>query len=523
MVPARSICRTATRTRPSARGRRSAGRAGPAARVPTGRSGRSSWNHTVLWAGVYSTPQREASAAHSWRPRPPSRSRLPMVTAAPWRGTSRSGYRSATSIRTPSSPRRQSRSAEVPACTTALVTSSLVRTTASSTMSPKPQPWRVSRTKARALATERPTGSKVAAARAVITELLDRYSTGMTPWPTGSRRCCGSSPVGRGSGGCSPGISPVVIGAAALRCPLVCSPPPRPDGPGWLDSRMQGYLPSRSERMPVCCVSVRRGLPSGTCADDVRSCRTVMAWFGGGETLGRLVVKVRAGGVSFAPDGQQPFGGALPCRADIAVVQKCASVTGTPCGATGSTAATVYPCGRDTVESGAATRGTKTRAKGGQSPSGPGKKRSGTTVVDTAALNRLLVALVAMRDGNFRRRLTVSGDGVMSEIAAVFNEVADRNLHLAGERARVRRMVGREGKLTERLETGACEGSWSTAIDNSNALVDDLVRPVSEVSRVLPAVAEGDLSPRMELRTQAPDGTGHPLRGEFLKVARTVN
>jgi HAMP domain-containing protein/signal transduction histidine kinase len=175
------------------------------------------------------------------------------------------------------------------------------------------------------------------------------------------------------------------------------------------------------------------------------------------------------------------------------------------------------------VESGAATRGTKTRAKGGQSPSGPGKKRSGTTVVDTAALNRLLVALVAMRDGNFRRRLTVSGDGVMSEIAAVFNEVADRNLHLTGELARVRRMVGREGKLTERLETGACEGSWSTAIDNSNALVDDLVRPVSEVSRVLSAVAEGDLSPRMELRTQAPDGTGHPLRGEFLKVARTVN
>ncbi|KUL70420.1 histidine kinase [Streptomyces sp. NRRL WC-3605] len=143
--------------------------------------------------------------------------------------------------------------------------------------------------------------------------------------------------------------------------------------------------------------------------------------------------------------------------------------------------------------------------------------------MDTAALNRLLAALVSMRDGNFRKRLTVSGDGVMSEIAAVFNEVADRNLHLTGELARVRRMVGREGKLTERLETGACEGSWAAAVDNSNALVDDLVRPVSEVGRVLSAVAEGDLSPRMELRTQASDGTGHPLRGEFLKVGRTVN
>ncbi|GAA4820772.1 HAMP domain-containing protein [Streptomyces ziwulingensis] len=143
--------------------------------------------------------------------------------------------------------------------------------------------------------------------------------------------------------------------------------------------------------------------------------------------------------------------------------------------------------------------------------------------MDAAALDRLLVALVSMRDGNFRKRLTVSGDGVMSEIAAVFNEVADRNLHLTGELARVRRMVGREGKLTERLETGTCEGSWAAAVDHSNALVDDLVRPVSEVGRVLSAVAEGDLSPRMELRTQVPEGVGQPLRGEFLKVGRTVN
>ncbi|MFJ3624216.1 HAMP domain-containing protein [Streptomyces iakyrus] len=175
------------------------------------------------------------------------------------------------------------------------------------------------------------------------------------------------------------------------------------------------------------------------------------------------------------------------------------------------------------MESGAATRGKKTRAKGGQSPINQGKVRSGTTEVDTAALNRLMAALVSMRDGNFRKRLTVSGDGVMAEIAAVFNEVADRNLHLTGELSRVRRMVGREGKLTERLETGACEGSWATAIDNSNALVDDLVRPVSEVGRVLSAVAEGDLSPRMELRTPVPDGNSQPLRGEFLKVGRTVN
>ncbi|MET8506694.1 HAMP domain-containing protein [Streptomyces sp. NPDC004787] len=128
-----------------------------------------------------------------------------------------------------------------------------------------------------------------------------------------------------------------------------------------------------------------------------------------------------------------------------------------------------------------------------------------------------------MRDGNFRKRLTVSGDGVMAEISAVFNEVADRQSHLAGEFARVRRVVGREGKLSERLEAGAAEGSWAATIEAANALVDELARPVSEVGRVLSAVAEGDLGQRMELRSEGGDGTTRPLRGEFLKVARTVN
>ncbi|MFD6416697.1 HAMP domain-containing protein [Streptomyces sp. NPDC060194] len=172
------------------------------------------------------------------------------------------------------------------------------------------------------------------------------------------------------------------------------------------------------------------------------------------------------------------------------------------------------------MESGGSARGTGTRAK--SSPPRP-RRRRGTTEVDTAALDRLLTALVAMRDGNFRRRLTVSGDGVMPEIAAVFNEVADRKLHLTGELQRVRRMVGREGKLAERLETGVSEGDWADAIDAANALVDDLVRPVSEVGRVLSAVAEGDLDQRMDLRAQAAEGTERPLRGEFLKVGRTVN
>nr|WP_268267626.1 HAMP domain-containing protein [Streptomyces kaniharaensis] len=138
-------------------------------------------------------------------------------------------------------------------------------------------------------------------------------------------------------------------------------------------------------------------------------------------------------------------------------------------------------------------------------------------------MRKLLSALTAMRDGNFRRRLTLPGDGPLAEIAAVFNEVAERNQHLTGELARVRRAVGREGRLNERLETGAGEGAWMAAVDNCNALIDDLARPMAEVGRVLTSIAEGDLDQKMELRSLHSNGVSHPLRGEYLKIGRTVN
>ncbi|MFD0263592.1 HAMP domain-containing protein [Kitasatospora indigofera] len=128
-----------------------------------------------------------------------------------------------------------------------------------------------------------------------------------------------------------------------------------------------------------------------------------------------------------------------------------------------------------------------------------------------------------MRDGNFKRRLTVPGDGPLAEIAAVFNDVAERNQHLTGELARVRRAVGREGRLSERLETGAGEGAWMAAVDNCNALIDDLARPMAEVGRVLTSIAEGDLEQKMELRSVHTNGVSHPLRGEYLRIGRTVN
>ncbi|HET6694176.1 MAG TPA: HAMP domain-containing protein, partial [Pedococcus sp.] len=137
---------------------------------------------------------------------------------------------------------------------------------------------------------------------------------------------------------------------------------------------------------------------------------------------------------------------------------------------------------------------------------------------DEAQLRRLLDAMVAMRDGNFRKRLAVVNDGVLGELSAVYNEIADRQHHLASELTRVQRVAGREGRHTERLQPGLGEGSWAKTIEAANGLVADLVRPTAELGRVVTAVSEGDLEERMDVQVD-----GQQLRGEPLRLARNVN
>ena len=136
---------------------------------------------------------------------------------------------------------------------------------------------------------------------------------------------------------------------------------------------------------------------------------------------------------------------------------------------------------------------------------------------DEADLRSVLDALCALRDGDFETRLDTSGDDVMAEIASVFNEVQSRAGHLTGELVRVQREVRHEGRIDERLGAGG-EGSWATGNAAANALIDALVQSATAMARVADAVADGDLSQRIELDT----GT-RPWRGELLRMGTGVN
>ncbi|WP_284742209.1 HAMP domain-containing protein [Amycolatopsis sp. RTGN1] len=137
---------------------------------------------------------------------------------------------------------------------------------------------------------------------------------------------------------------------------------------------------------------------------------------------------------------------------------------------------------------------------------------------EAAALERLLVAVRDLGDGNFRRRLVPHGDGISAQLAVAFNDIAERNQRLVSELLRVRAAVGQDGRLSERLETEVGPGGWSTAVDSVNGLVEDLTRPTIELDRVLGAVAEGDLSQPMTLTLD-----GRPLQGAYATLAKTVN
>jgi HAMP domain-containing protein/CheY-like chemotaxis protein len=144
--------------------------------------------------------------------------------------------------------------------------------------------------------------------------------------------------------------------------------------------------------------------------------------------------------------------------------------------------------------------------------------RNGDGELSGRDLQVLLRALQAARDGDFSVRLPPRRAGAVGEIADAFNKLVSQQEQLSRELGRVSRTIGREGRMTERAALPRGRAGWSATVESVNSMIDDLVRPTTEVARVLGAVAEGDLSQKMPLSIE-----GRPVKGEFLRIGTTVN
>ncbi len=133
-------------------------------------------------------------------------------------------------------------------------------------------------------------------------------------------------------------------------------------------------------------------------------------------------------------------------------------------------------------------------------------------------LRLLLQTVKSVRQGNFSVRVPIGGEGLVDDIGEVLNDLIELNQNMANEFVRVGKIVGQEGKMTERVSLGSMKGSWATSVDSINSLIGDLVQPTTDAARVITAVARGDLSQKMTLEID-----GRPLKGEFSRIGMTVN
>src|ERR1044071_4296924 len=131
---------------------------------------------------------------------------------------------------------------------------------------------------------------------------------------------------------------------------------------------------------------------------------------------------------------------------------------------------------------------------------------------------QLLQTLTAVKKGDFSVRLPTGWGGIDGKVADTLNDIIEMLSDSTKEIERVSRVVGREGKLSQRVAPSPARGSWKSRVDAVNELIENLVRPTAEMARVIGAVAKGNLT-----QTVAVEAEGQPLRGEFLTTARMVN
>ncbi|MFF4285972.1 HAMP domain-containing protein [Streptomyces sp. NPDC001633] len=142
--------------------------------------------------------------------------------------------------------------------------------------------------------------------------------------------------------------------------------------------------------------------------------------------------------------------------------------------------------------------------------------------VRTSELRPLLAAMNALRDGDFTSRVEIpdgpAGDGVLADLVGALNQIVARNAHLSSELQRVRGEIIRQGRLDERISASPGQGAWTTSIEAANTVLDALVVPLAKATRVLDAVADGDLTQHVELH----DGS-RELRGDLRRLGSGVN
>ena len=131
----------------------------------------------------------------------------------------------------------------------------------------------------------------------------------------------------------------------------------------------------------------------------------------------------------------------------------------------------------------------------------------------TAQVRNISAVAAAVAGGDLTKKITVETKGEVAELAATINGMVETLGAFADQVTVVAREVGTEGILGGQARVPGVAGTWKDLTDNVNLMARNLTNQVRNIAQVTTAVAEGDLSKKIDAAAQ----------GEILELKTTIN
>ncbi|MFD9795142.1 ATP-binding protein, partial [Streptomyces sp. NPDC059070] len=131
----------------------------------------------------------------------------------------------------------------------------------------------------------------------------------------------------------------------------------------------------------------------------------------------------------------------------------------------------------------------------------------------TSQVRNIAQVTTAVANGDLSKKITVDARGEIMELKDTVNTMVEQLRAFADEVTRVAREVGTDGRLGGRAQVLGVSGVWKDLTDNVNYMADNLTSQVRNIAQVATAVAQGDLSKKIDV----------DARGEILELKTTIN
>ena len=131
----------------------------------------------------------------------------------------------------------------------------------------------------------------------------------------------------------------------------------------------------------------------------------------------------------------------------------------------------------------------------------------------TTQVREIASVTTAVAKGDLSRKVTATVNGEILELKITINSMVDQLNNFAFEVSKVAREVGTDGTLGGQARVENVEGKWAELTENVNTMALNLTQQVRGISDVTQAIAQGDLSQKIEVNAQ----------GEVLKLKVTIN